>query len=141
LNSVFADQNSREVIETAKCRKAIIDYFKANNIIGNLNPEIQKEIWGAPKNSDQWVISAKSKNVKPNTVIYPRVMSKTSKFTDFGFIITNLNSGKRKFILYTFSENEEPIFVTEQEAPENGDINKVTSEFINGQQYIYVSYL
>jgi hypothetical protein len=141
LNSIFADQNSREIIETAKCRKAILDYFKSNHIIGNLNNEIQKELWGEPKNNDQWVIYAKPKNVKPNTVIYPRALSKTSKFTDFGFLITNLANGKRKFILYTFSENEEPIFVAEQDAPENGDLNKITSKYINGQQYIYVNYL
>lgn len=141
MNSIFGDQNSREIIETAKCRKAVLDYFKSRNIIGNLNQEIQKEIWGTPKNYDQWVIYSKPKNVKPNTVVYPRVISKTSKFTDFGFIITNLATGKRKFILYTFSENEEPVFVMEQDAPDNGDVSKVTSEFINGQQYINVSYL
>lgn len=140
LNSAFGDQASREVIETAKCRKAILLYYKSKNIIGNLDQEIQKDIWGSTKDVEQWVIYAKPKNIKPNSIIFPRAISKSSKFTDFGFIITNIKTGSRKFILYTFSDNEDPILITEQDAPDTGDIEKVDTEFINNQYITQVTY-
>ncbi|MBM3454671.1 MAG: hypothetical protein FJX80_05940 [Bacteroidetes bacterium] len=140
LNSIFGDQTSREVIETAKCRKALLDYYKTNNIFGLLDEQIQNEVYGAVQNKENWVIYTKPKNIKPNTVIYPRVMNKNSKYTDFGCVIRNVSTGKRKFLFFTFNDYEEATLVTEQDAPDSGDVISVKIVIENGIKYVQVNY-
>jgi hypothetical protein len=140
LNSIFGDQTSREVIETAKCRKALLDYYKTNNIFGILDEQIQTEVYGAVQNKENWVINAKPKNVKPNTVIYPRVVNKYSKYTDFGCVIRNVTTGKRKFLFFTFNDYEEATLVAEQEAPDSGDVVSVKILQEDEIKYLQVKY-
>jgi hypothetical protein len=140
LNSIFGDQTSREVIGTAKCRKALLDYYKSTNIIGIIDDRIQTEVYGAIQNKDKWVIYTKPKDIKPNSVIFPRAINKTSKYTDFGCIIKNVDTGKRKFLFFTFNEFEEPTLVAEQEAPDFGDVISVKINFVNDINYLEVKY-
>lgn len=111
LNSVWGDADSRECIESSKCRLAILDLYKTNNLTGG---------------TSGWQIYTKQKDVKPNTVAYPRIYDKYSKFTDFIFIIKNNITGDREVVGYSFDdETEEPIFRFMEDAPYEGYINSV----------------
>ena len=113
LNSVWGDMDSRDCIESSKCRMAILDFYKQNKLTGG---------------SSGWQIYTKAKNQKPNTVFYPRIYDKGSKFTDFFFVIKNNASGQRTLVGYSFEdETEKPIYRFMIEAPEDGYIQKVYS--------------
>ena len=113
LNSVWGDMDSRDCIESSKCRMAILDFYKQNKLTGG---------------SSGWQIYTKTKNQKPNTVFYPRIYDKGSKFTDFFFVVKNNASGQRTLVGYSFEdETEKPIYRFMIEAPEDGYIQKVYS--------------
>jgi hypothetical protein len=140
LNGVFGDNDSKETIATVKCRKALLDYVTRKNIMGKIDPEIQNELYGAIQTKEVWQVFSKGKTVKPNTVIYPRVFNSNAKFTDFGFLIKNIATNQRKFVLYTFKEDETPIFIYEADASEYGDIKSVQKIFVNGEFIYDVTY-
>ena len=115
LNSVWGDADSRECIESSKCRMAILDFYKRNNFTGG---------------SAGWQIHTKAKDVKPNSVSYPRLYNKSSKFTDFLFIAKNNSTGQRMLAGYSFEdETEKPVFRFMIEAPADGYIQKASVRY------------
>lgn len=141
LNSIFGDSESKEAIESSKCRKALLSYFKNKNYIGKMDDALQRQLWGSVQFSKEvWQVFSKSKNVKPNTFIYPRVVNPSSKFTDFGVLIKNVKSGNRKFLLFAFRDDETPYLVDEQPAQSFGDIKDVKKLYKGGQLVYEVKY-
>lgn len=136
LNGLFGDAESKTAVVTSKCKKAVLDYFRKNNIMGKIDATIQIEIYGAVQNKEVWQVFAKDKDISPNTVIYTKLINPHSKFTDFGFLITNIKTNKRKFIFYTFTDMGEPVFIHDEDAPDSGYI-KSLSRYFNNNQYVY----
>lgn len=111
LNGVWGNDDAKEVVATAKCRKAILDFLKSGNLqTGN----------------NGWQLYAKPKEMKPNSVSYPQLNDGYDHFTEFAFILKDNQSGKRKLALYAFEENETPVFRYAEDAPAKGDIKAVT---------------
>jgi len=113
LNSIWGDKESKEIINTAKCRIALLNYFKERNCSGS------------------WQVFSKPKDTKPNTSYYEKITNKSSKFTDFAVIIKNVNSGDRKCLLFRFDDDETPHFVYEEDAPAIGDIVNIKTQWNN----------
>jgi hypothetical protein len=126
LNGILADAETRDAIPTTKCRKALLNYFNTHNIMGKIDETIQKEIYGSVQQKEIWQVFAKPKDSKPNNVIYPKVVNPLSKFTDFGCIIKNIVTGQRKFLLFSFADDEKEILQSEQEAPVSGYIQSIS---------------
>ena len=124
LNSLFGNQDSREVIVTTKCRIALLDYFKTHGYIGVIDSQIMTEagITTSPNGDNQWQVFCKPKDAKPNSVLFKRLYNKNSQFTDFAVIINNITNGNRKLLYFYFDEDETPHLYTEQEAPREGYI-------------------
>lgn len=122
LNSIFGNSESRECIETAKCRLALVDYFKRNHLFGKPYDEIPDEYAETEKN---WQVFTKTKNAKPNTVFFPKLYDQNSKYTDFAFIIKQNETRDRRLVYYSFSEEETPVFRYEESAPETGYIKSM----------------
>jgi hypothetical protein len=140
LHSIFSDADTREAVGTAKCRIALLDYYKRNGLMGNIDNASQIEIFGKLHDYPVWVLTARKKNLKPNTVVYPRVVNDDSKYTDFGCLIQNVSTGNRKFLLFSFTDEEQPILQLEEEAPRRGLIRGVYKHhYWDGVQY-YVDY-
>ena len=128
LNGIFGDPESKEAISSGKCRKALLTYFQdttSRNIIGKIDPQVQQEIYGSSKNREIWQVFSKGKDVKPNTVAYPKFTNMNSKFTDFACIIKNITTNKRKILLFSFSETGIPSLVFEADAPDEGYIKSI----------------
>ena len=104
LNSIWGDDDSKEIINTAKCRIALLNYFKTNGYSGS------------------WKVYSKPKESKPNTTYYDKISNRNSKFSDFAVIIQNTISGARKCLLFSFDDDETPHLMFEEEAPTTGDI-------------------
>lgn len=117
LNSIFGDASSREIIETVKCRRALLNYFKEHNYIGkiaqsdlqNIVPQVQ------PNSQNQWQVFTRAKGVKPNSVYFSRVINSASKFTDFAVVITNISTQDKRLLLFTFADDESSSLVYEEE--------------------------
>lgn len=116
LNSIFGDASSREIIQTVKCRRALLNYFKEHNYIGSIS---QSELGSVtpqvvPNSDNQWQVFTRSRGVTPNSVWFGRAINSDSKFTDFAVIITNIKTGAHRFLLFCFDETEKPTLVYEE---------------------------
>ena len=136
LNSLFGNQDSREVIATTKCRNALLDYFKTHGYIGAIDSQIKTEagIDIIPNGENQWQVFCKPKAAKPNSVLFKRLYNSDSQFSDFAVIIKNIVSGDRKLLYFYFSDDETPHLYDEQDAPREGYIKDA---FISYSSYYY----
>lgn len=141
LNSIFGDTDSKSVIETSKCRRALLNYFKGQDYIGRLSTEETSELGlPTPTQDNQWQVYCLPKDVSTNNVYYKRVLRKDSKFTDFAVIIKNINTRDRKLLYFYFDDDETPHLAAEQAAPEYGSIKKITLKTVKGESYLMVDY-
>lgn len=142
LNSIFGDVESKGCISTAKCRLAILNYFKEKGYIGKISPEVLKEILPSftPTYENQWQIFCRDYKMKPNNVFYPQLYNKNSKFTDFAVIIKNINNEERQLLLFYFEDNETPHLYYEEPVSGNGYIVNISTKFDKySNEYVIVT--
>jgi len=138
LNSIFGDTDSKEVISSAKCRIALLNYFKEKGYVGKISEQERLDAGIIePNSNNQWQVFSKSKNAKNNTTYYKRIVNPDSKFTDFAVIIKNINTGDRKLLYFTFDDDEKPSLYEERSAPREGDIKKISSSFYGYLDVLY----
>ncbi|MDR2147508.1 MAG: hypothetical protein LBE91_13720 [Tannerella sp.] len=135
LNSVFGDNDSRACINTGKCRMALLDYLKR----GALNKSYDNAS-GEYKYTGEWQVYTKPEDVKPNTVLYPRLFNRNSKFTDFVFIIKNNTTGVRRIVVYSFEDDETPVFRYEGQAQGEGYLKNVIWKEYGGDAWLEALY-
>ncbi len=140
MHSIFKDNETRGAVPTSKCRKALFDYFRIRNYIGVIDESIKSELFEDAINKEVWQLSARNKDYRTNTVYFTRIVNPNSKFTDFACIITDVNTGRRKFLLFTFSDIETPSLEFEQDAPSTGYINYVSKTYDNYGDPYYINY-
>lgn len=114
LNSVWGNVDAKEYIGSAKCRLAVLDYYKRNQLRGG----------------GEWQIYARRKEDRKNTVYYRKLYNPDSKFTDFVFIMKNNRTKERVLVIYSFEdETEKPIYRTSRQiySSESVCIGNITS--------------
>jgi len=126
LNGILADADTKEAIPTTKCRRALLNYFNTKGIMGKIDEKILKEIYDTIPQKEIWQVFTKPKNSNPNNVAYPKVVNPNKKFTDFACIIKNLATGKRRFLLFSFSDDEKETLQYEEDAPTEGYIQSIS---------------
>lgn len=124
LNGVWGSTDTKEYIESSKCRLALVDYCKRNQLhTGN----------------NAWQLHTLQKDVKPNNVLFPRLKNGYDKFTEFAFILKNNLTQERRFALYSFEEEtEKPVFIHEEYAPGDALIKNIKL-WKNGYQITYIA--
>lgn len=130
LNAILADEDTRTAVTQTRFKKALLSYFRDNNIIGKMDEEIQKDVYGTVITKEVWQLFAKAEVDVPNTVYFSKKSNQNSKFNDFACIIKNNNTGERKIIMFSFDDNEIPKFEGEAEAPNEGYIDSI--DYDNG---------
>lgn len=111
LNNIWGSYDTKEYIESAKCRLALIDFCKKNNLITGTN---------------NWQLFTLQKGIKVNNVSFPRLNNGYDKFTEFAFILKNNSSFERRTAIYSFDVNtEKPILVFQEKAPWSGEIKDI----------------
>lgn len=104
LNSIWGNEESKEVVPTAKYRLALLDYYKRTGLHGGL----------------EWQLYTKAPGAKEDNVFYSRLFNKNSRFADFAFLLKNNQTGERRFVLYSFDDDtEQPVFCHTMEAPKD----------------------
>lgn len=130
LNSIWGDSNSKEVVGLAKYRLALLNYFKANNLYGNIEAAVAKEIFGKTiPDSDIWQVLAKPKESKYNSVYLGKLVNPNSKYNDFAVLISDKDANRRKCLIFSFDDNETPYLLYEADTPSTGDISSIRSSF------------
>jgi hypothetical protein len=139
LNSIWGDTDSKEVINTSKCRLALLNFYKENNYYGVIDYQIMQDVFGVSSipSENIWQVFSKDKASKSNTSYFKRITNPNSKFTDFAVIIKNTDTGRRKCLLFSFSDDETPYFEYQEDAPYEGDIFSIKQTFSN---YGYTGY-
>lgn len=141
LNSIFANADSRNAVVTGRCRKALLDYYKRNNYIGQMDDAVQQQVYGSIQFSKEvWQVFSKSDKVKPNAVFYPKISHPGGSSTDFAVVIRNVKTRERKFLLFAFLDNDSTTLLCEQPAPADGDITSVKPIYNKGQLVYQVTY-
>jgi len=127
LNGIWGDKDSQDIINTAKCRLALLNYYKTNGYYGVLDPQILQSVFNVTSFPPDkiWQVFSKTKDSKYNSTFFKRITNKDSKFTDFAVIIKNPNTQQRKCLLFSFSDDETPHLEYEENAPSTGDIASI----------------
>lgn len=127
LNSIFGNSDAKEVVNTSKCRLALLNYYKENKYIGQIDESMRVEagISVVPSSTNQWQVFTKQKDAKPNSVYYKKLINPSSKFTDFAVIITNIKTEEQKLLYFYFDDDETPHLATEFSAPSSGYIKNM----------------
>lgn len=126
LHSIFGDEESKLDIATAKCRTALLNYFKGNRFIGKMTPAALAEsgLDIVPDDTNQWQVFTRKE--KPNSTYFRKLIDPHSKYSDFAVIIKNINTGERRLLYFYFAEDESPILAKEEAAPVSGYIEKIS---------------
>lgn len=95
---------------TAKCRLALVDFIKKNNY---------------KTGTGQWQLFAQPIEVKPNAVLYPRLANGYTKFTEFAFVLSNSSTHEGVLAIYSFADDETPVFIYQEQTTENAKIKDV----------------
>lgn len=111
LDGVWGNEEAFEAVSMGRYRLAVLDYLKSGNL---------------KTGSTGWQIFTKQKEMKPNSVLFPNLNNGYDNFIEFAFIIKNNENGLRKLVLYSFKEDESPVFVYSEDAPEQGDIKSIS---------------
>lgn len=125
LNSVWGNEEAKEVVSTAKYRLALLDYYKRAGLQGGT----------------EWQLYTKALGAKEDNVFYSRLFNKNSPFVDFAFLLKNNQTGERRFVLYSVdNETEQPIFCHAMEAPKDAFINDIICDKRSSNVRITVYY-
>ncbi len=131
LNSIWGDSDSRAVISTAKCRRALLNYYKTNGLIGIVNQNAWNEAFPEENLNDYdsgWQVFCMPKKSKYNYVYYARITNPKSKYTDFCVILKNVFTGARKIVLFSFDDDETDHIIAAADASQDGLIRRVYRE-------------
>ena len=123
LNNIFGDNISRDAIESNKCRLALLDFVKriTTDSIQRMN----------------WKIFTRAKDVKPNTIFYPKHLVNTiSRFSDFAFIVKNIATNEYRLGFYSFTDDESIQYITSINIPQDGNIINITKHPFNKNNFI-----
>lgn len=115
INSLLGDNDVREVLSTAKVRKALLDYFKNKGYVGKLSDELQTEIGVSVPTEKQWQVLFHHGQSKPNEVLFKRIVDSSSKYTDMIVLIENVKDQNRKALIFHFDDDETPHLLDEQD--------------------------
>lgn len=109
LNSIYADNNARMAVNTAKCKRALLEFYKANGLVGNIDSSVPgAEYLPTATRENHWVLQVNDASRKPSEVAFPRLRNSSSKYTDFAAILTNPDTGDRHYVYFYFDDDETP---------------------------------
>ena len=131
MDGIFGNDDARKMVREARCRKALLQYFKEHNYRGDLNNDAYETL-GLSKASDSrqiWQLSCYSKNSSSNSVFFGRVCNKKSKYEDMAVVLKRYQNDlsiDQKLVLFYFDDTGKP-YVEYEETALSDRIANITS--------------
>lgn len=97
IEGMFGNENAKNLIKPVKYRKAISNYLKNNGFTSKISKSEREKLYGKDEKKEVWQIFAEDKKYKSNTFCYGDYNGDNRQ--DAAFIITNIETGKRKLII------------------------------------------
>ncbi len=97
INGMFGNENAKELISGTKYRIAISNYLKKNNFTSKIAKDEREKLYGKGDKKEVWQIFAEDPKSEFNTFCYGDYNG--DKKSDAAFILTNIQTGKRKLIV------------------------------------------
>ncbi|NPA43903.1 MAG: SH3 domain-containing protein [Chlorobi bacterium] len=97
IEGMFGNENAKSLIKAVKYRKAISNYLKNNKFTSKIPKSEREKLYGKDDNKEVWQIFAENKKSEFNTFCFGDYNG--DKNQDAAFIITNIETGKRKLII------------------------------------------
>lgn len=115
LDRVWGNNEARELITSAHCRRALLSYMKTK------------------ATREAWKVSAKPADAKLNTVFFKHMVHQDSKYPDMVVIFQN-KYADRRCVMFSFDDEGHFCQVFDKEAPADGlirdiYIDSVTNEY------------
>lgn len=110
LNSIFGNNDAKEMLSETRYKKALLEVFKQNHFIGDLTYE-QADRYGFPYDMIQnakgrYQVFCRNKKAKNNNVYFSRKYRKDSKYRDVAIILDNLDDvNDRLFLYFVFDDD------------------------------------
>ena len=111
LNGVWGNETAKELVSTAKCRRALVDFVNKDSL---------------KTGREGWQLFTEAPDAKLQTIAYPALKNNISPHNSFAFILKNNKTNDRKLAIYSFNEEETPILVYQERAPKTGYISRIT---------------
>lgn len=129
LNSLFGNENAKECIKLAKCRKALLNYYYYH-VLGNCDNEweMPETTWNESRNEwggrTDWAVFCRNDKQTKNDVFYGSVDGIKGKV--FAAILTNKMTKERRCLVFTFDENDEATLIHKEQTEGDGYIATIT---------------
>lgn len=122
LNSIYGNEDARNMLSEVRYKKALLNYFKKNNYRGDISNEKIDEygIGEKFKTAERWQVFCRYEKAKSNNVYRSKKYRKDSKYPDLAVIIKNIDSGERKMLYFVYEDDESFHLLLEQPAPSDG---------------------
>lgn len=105
----------------ARYKRALLDYFKRNNYVGNLTDMEIRQLGLDPSRVQRWTVHCRYPEATTNNVYHGKI---SNGEVDFAVIIQD-NSGNRRLLCFCFDANERISFAKTIDAPSSGYLKKV----------------
>ena len=117
LNDFPGDCDAIQRIKAKRCQLALFNYLKNNNLDDNW------EIFNVLKDGEQY-----------NTAIDTVVSENSPKFTDLAVILHNVQTGKRKLVVFGFDDDETLAWTNDFDVPDKETANEIknTPDVVRG---------
>lgn len=120
LNGVWANEKTSDYIYPTKCKLAILDFLKVNNL---------------PTGEGGWRLEAEAFDRVPNNVLLCELTDGFDRYSEFAFILQNESTGKRMTAIYSFDNSGTPVLRHTEYAPSEGGLasisyNKKTKKYV-----------
>jgi hypothetical protein len=109
LEGVLSEPGVKALVQKTSYRRAVIDYMNSRGL--------DYTLWKIVPNTDRGTATS---------VYLGKVLDRRSKIVDFAILLDNVETGERKFLLFSFDSDEKPFLVEEQVAPSRGFISSVS---------------
>lgn len=133
LNGLLANSTARMTIGTAKCRRALLNYYNDRGLIGRF--DTKTGTWPDDNRSNQWVLTLSSQK-SPNEVYMERVMNPRSPYTDFAAVLEKLDTDEHRLVYFRFDADETPHFVAEANIGSNSKIYSISKASESSLEYV-----
>lgn len=100
IDGLYGNKEAREVLVTSYLKKALLNYYKQNNLQGIISDDMQIQLYGRVLNNEVWQVFGSTKEAKFNSICEGKLTG--TEENSSAVIISNLKSGVKRLLIFGF---------------------------------------